>query len=148
MDAKHKDQIDILSFSQSWINTYNPEYGGGGGSGKVTCGAITLMKNIDKSSPMLIKQVVMGTHIPTATISFVATDPRLGVTGEYYTITLNDVLVNELTQTDAQDPNRIFEKLVLNAASHEFKYVSVNTKGQTIGSPVSFKYDCKTSTGG
>jgi Type VI secretion system effector, Hcp len=46
-DAKHKDEINVLSFTQSWINTMTTS----GNQGKVQCGAITVMKNIDRSSP-------------------------------------------------------------------------------------------------
>ena len=49
--------------------------------------------------------------------------------------------MTELSQTDAQDPNRIFEKLVLNARTFDFKYVPTTVKGSA-GSPVSFKFDC------
>jgi type VI secretion system secreted protein Hcp len=143
-DSKHKDEIDILSFTQSFINSFDGSVGGGGGTGKVVCGAITMMKNIDKSSPQLLKGVVTGKHFKDATISFVA-DNRTGATGEYYSIRLTDVLATELTQTDAQDPNRIFEKLVLNAATYEFKYTPLNIKGSP-GAAVSFKYDCRTNS--
>lgn len=141
-DSKHKDEIEILSFTQSFLNSFDGS--GGGGAGKVQCGAITLMKNIDKSSPQLLKGVVTGKHFKDGTISFVA-DNRVGATGEYYSIRLTDVFVTELSQTDAQDPNRIFEKLVLNAATYEFKYTPLNIKGSA-GTPVSFKYDCRTNT--
>ena len=70
-DQKHKDQIEVLSFTQSFINTFNDATGGGGGTGKVQCGAVTMMKNIDKSSPLLLKAVATGQHIKDALISFV-----------------------------------------------------------------------------
>jgi hypothetical protein len=60
---------------------------------------------------------------------------------------MTDVFVTELTQTDAQDPNRIFEKLVLNAQSFEFKYTPQNIKG-AIGAPVMFKWDCASNKAG
>jgi type VI secretion system secreted protein Hcp len=143
-DIKHKDQIDILSFTQSFINSPDLSAGGGGGAGKVQCGAITMMKSIDKSSPALLKGVITGQHFKDALISFA--DNRTG-SPDYYTIGLTDVFVTELSQSDAQDPNRIFEKLVLNAAAFEFKYTPQNLKGAP-GSPVSFKYDCSTNKGG
>ena len=142
-DLKHKDEIEVLSFTQSWINTGDFGTGGGGGAGKVTCGAITLMKNIDKSSPLLLKGVITGQHFKDAVISF-QTDNKAS---EYYQIALNDVFVSELTQTDAQDPNRIFEKLVLNASAFEFKYTPQTIKGSA-GAPISFKWDCKANKAG
>lgn len=141
-DAKHKDQIDILSFTQSFINSSDLSSGGGGGAGKVQCGAITMMKNIDKSSPLLLKGVATGQHFKDAVISFQTENKAT----EYYSITLSNVFVTELTQTDAADPNRIFEKLVLNAAAFEFKYTPQSVKGSA-GAPVSFKWDCASNKG-
>ena len=142
-DSKHKDQIDILSFSQSFTNSIDGVVGGGGGVGKVQCGAITMMKNIDKSSPLLLKGVATGQHFKDGVISFQSADKQ---SMEYYTITMTDVFVNELTQTDSQDPNRIFERLVLNARSYEFKYTPQTVKGSP-GTSVSFKWDCAANKG-
>jgi type VI secretion system secreted protein Hcp len=142
-DAKHKGQIDILSFTQSFINSSDFSSGGGGGAGKVQCGAITLMKDIDKSSPLLLKAVATGQHFKDGVISFESSNSLT----DYYTITLSEVMVSELSQTDAADPNRIFEKLVLNAAAFEFKYMPQTIKG-SVGAPVSFKWDCASNKGG
>jgi len=140
-DIKHKGEIDILSFSQSFINTVSiGSATGGAGAGKVQCGAVTMMKNIDASSPFLLKGVATGQHFPDATITF-----RSAATGknttDYYVIKMQDVFVTELSQTDSADPDRIFEKLVLNARSFDFKYTPLTIKG-TAGTPVSFKWDC------
>ena len=144
-DSKHKDQIDILSFTQSFINSFEiGSSGGGGGAGKVQCGAVTMMKNIDKSSPLLLKGVATGQHFKDGVISFQSETKNQS---EYYSITMTDVFVTELTQTDAQDPNRIFEKLVLNAQSFEFKYTPTNIKGG-IAAPVLFKWDCASNKAG
>jgi type VI secretion system secreted protein Hcp len=139
MDSKHKGEIEILSFSQSFTNTTDGSYGSGGGEGKVQCGAISMMKNIDASSPFLLKGVATGQHYKDAVITFRAAGAK--DTQEYYVITMSDVLISELSQTDSTDPNRIFEKLVINARSFEFKYTPGNLKGSS-GAPVSFKYDC------
>ena len=143
-DSKHKDQIDILSFTQSWTNSIELGSGGGAGVGKVQCGAITMMKNIDKSSPLLLKGVATGENFEDAVISFQSSGGR--TQSEYYNIVMHNVFVTELTQTDSPDPNRIFEKLVLNAQSFEFKYTPTDSKGK-IGQPVSFKWDCGANQG-
>ena len=143
LDKKHKDEIEILSFTQSFINTYDGAIGGGGGAGKVQCGAVTMMKSIDSSSPLLLKGVATGQHYKEAVITF-----RSGnTTSEYYVIRMQDLLISELSQTDSADPNRIFEKLVLNARSFEFKYSPTTVKGE-LGAPVSFKWDCAANKAG
>jgi len=140
-DDKHKGEIDILSFTQSWINAGSTGAGGGGGVGKVVCGAVTLMKNIDKSSPQLLKYVVQGKHISDGMITFQGNGKQ---SPEYYTIRMSEIFVNELTQTDAADPNRIFEKVVLTAAKFEFEYRLFSDKGAVV-TPVKAGYNCKTS---
>jgi type VI secretion system secreted protein Hcp len=144
-DSKHKDQIEILSFTQSWTN--DVELGsssGGAGVGKVQCGAVTMMKNIDKSSPMLLKNIALGTHQESAVIAFQSTTDSMGraATSDYYTITMGTVFITELSQTDEKDPNRVFEKLVLKARTFEFKYQPQNVKGAPVGDPITFKWDC------
>ncbi|HUP96814.1 MAG TPA: type VI secretion system tube protein Hcp [Usitatibacter sp.] len=141
VDSKHKGEIEVLSFSQSFINTLSLGTGGGGGAGKVECGPITMMKSIDSASPMLLKGVATGEHFPQAVITFRANDIKSAAAPEYYVITMKDVFVTELSQTDSADPNRIFEKVVLNARSFDFKYTPTSVKG-SLGKPVSFKYDC------
>jgi len=137
-DSKHKGEIEILSFSQSFTNTSDGSFGGGAGTGKVQCGAISMLKSIDASSPFLLKGVATGQHYKDAVITFRAAGSK--ESQEYYVITMSDVLISELSQTDSADPNRIFEKLVINARTFEFKYTPSSIKGSV--TPVSFKYDC------
>jgi len=137
-DSKHKGEIEILSFSQSFTNTSDGSFGGGAGTGKVQCGAISMLKSIDASSPFLLKGVATGQHYKDAVITFRAAGSK--ESQEYYVITMSDVLISELSQTDSADPNRIFEKLVINARTFEFKYTPSSVKGSV--TPVSFKYDC------
>jgi type VI secretion system secreted protein Hcp len=144
VDNKHKGEIEVLSFSQSFVNTLAIGTGGGGGAGKVECGAITMMKNIDSSSPLLLKGVATGQHFPQATITFRTAGGKNAE--EYYVITMKDIFITELSQTDSADPNKIFEKLVINARSFDFKYTPITVKG-TLGKPVSFKYDCAANKG-
>jgi len=143
-DAKHKDEIEVLSFTQSWTNTGGTVGGGGSAAGKVQCGAITVMKNIDRASPLLLKAVATGEHIKDGLITFRTEGGR---TLEYYTVKLANVIVTELTQTDTPDPNRIMEKLVLNAGKFEYEYRPLNAKGG-LGTPVRFGWDCVANKAG
>ena len=136
-DAKHRNEIDILSFTQSFINTASVH-----GAGKVSCGPITLTKNIDKSSAALLQQVATGRHYKEGVLTFRSNN---GSRIEYYTINLRDVIVSELTQTDNPDPNRIVEKVVLKAAEFKFKYTPQTSKGST-GQAVEFGWDCTTGS--
>ena len=146
VDAKHKGQIDVLTFTQSWINEVAlGSSSGGAGASKVQRGAIPLTTNTDKSNPLLLQSITTGAHHENAVITFQgAPDPlnRAAVATDYYTITMGTVFVTELSQTDEKDPNRVFEKLVLKAQTYEFKYQPQSAKGTPVGLPVSFKWDC------
>jgi len=143
-DAKHKGEIDILSYSQSFKNAVSDATGGGGGAGKVTCGEITVLKNIDKSSPKLIGQVVTGKHIETGTLTFRSVG-RAAL--EYYVVSLNDVLVTSIDQTDQNNPARIFERVTLNAAQFKFSYQQQKADGQLLPA-VQFSVDCRANKAG
>src|SRR5688572_15175109 len=65
-DEKHKDEIEILSFS--WGMTNTPVLGGGGGSGKVSFHDISLVTRLSKASPQLLAACAGGTNIVSATL--------------------------------------------------------------------------------
>ena len=138
-DEKHKNEIAVLSFTQSWINTTTVS---GAGKGKVQCGAITLMKNIDKSSPVLVKKTIQGVHISSGQLTFRSEG---ALPTEYYVIKLNEIFISEVTQMDSADPARIIEKVVLNARKFEYEYKPQDDTGGPGGS-VKAGYDCATTS--
>ena len=50
-DAKHKDEIEVLSFSWGVANAGSAGPGGGGGTGKPAFQDLSIVHNIDKASP-------------------------------------------------------------------------------------------------
>jgi len=141
-DEKFKDAIELLSYTQSFRNTASITAGGGGGAGRVQCGAVTVLKSIDKASPLLIEHVATGKHITKGVLSFrTSSDKGSNV---YYTVTLTDVLVSSIDQTDNPDPGKIVEKLSLAAAKFKFEYTPLNSDGQS-GASVEFGFDCRTN---
>lgn len=143
LDAKHKDQIDILSYSQSFRNVTST-IGGGAGTGKVTCGDITLLKNIDKSSPQLIQAVTKGTHIAKGVLTFQTTGKTQAA---YYTVTLTDILISSIDQSDQSDLAKIVERTTLTPAVFEFEYRAQKADG-SLDAGIKFKYDCKANKAG
>lgn len=141
-DSKHKDEIDILSYTQSFRQAINRATGAGG-TGKVTCGDITVLKNIDKSSPKLIQYVTTGKHIPKATLTFRTVGGKSQV--EYYVVVLEDVLVVAIDQTDQPDPSKIVERVQLNSAKFDFTYREQKIDG-TVGGETKFGFDCEKNT--
>ena len=139
-DSKHKNEIDVLSYTQAFRNAGAKFTGGGAATGKVTCGSVTVLKNIDKASPQLIEAVVLGKHIKKGVITFrKAGKDQL----EYYVVTMNDVFVEAIDQTDTPDASLIVERVSLNAAQFDFRYTPQKEDG-TAGAPELFSFDCVT----
>jgi type VI secretion system secreted protein Hcp len=138
-DAKHKGEIEILSYTQSFKNPATPFGGGGGSAGKVECGEVTVLKNIDASSPGLIKSVTTGKRIDEAVLTF-RTAGRAQF--EYYKVTLKEVFITAIDQSDQQDPARIVERVQLTSATFKFEYRQQKGDG-SLGSPVEASWDCK-----
>src|SRR5437899_7190000 len=66
LDSKHKDEIEVLSFS--WGAT-QPGAFGGGGTGKVSAQDFSFVVKIDKSSPLLFKYLATGAHLKEAVLT-------------------------------------------------------------------------------
>lgn len=94
---KHKNEIDILSFSLGFVNQPAGS-GSGGAAGKVACGDIHLVKLIDKSSPSLIGAVMTGKHLKSGVLTF--TTPG-EVQQNYYVLSLTDLVVTSISQSDS-----------------------------------------------
>jgi type VI secretion system secreted protein Hcp len=90
-DAKHKGEIDIMSFSWGMSQTGVSATGGGGGAGKVQVHDIEFTKKTDASSPLLFLNCANGAHIKEA--NFVVRKAG-GTQLEYLKIKLTDVLVS------------------------------------------------------
>ena len=58
-DAKHKDEIEVLSFS--WGVTNGATIGAG--AGKATFQDLSIVHTIDKASPLLLKACATGEHL-------------------------------------------------------------------------------------
>ncbi len=66
--AKHKDEIDILSWSWGASNPVTI-VGAGMSAGKVSMSDLTISKRVDKSSPKLLALNVTGKHVANAVLT-------------------------------------------------------------------------------
>jgi type VI secretion system secreted protein Hcp len=117
-DSKHKGEIEVLSFS--W-NIKQPitisSDGGGAGAGKAQVSDFTIVKHIDKSSPVLMVAVCTGEHIRDG--MFTVEDPRAargGKGGEaFLKIKLTDILISSF-QTGGGGTDQPMDQVSLNFA--------------------------------
>jgi type VI secretion system secreted protein Hcp len=143
-DATHRGEIIIESFSWGMSNAGTFAGGGGGGAGKVSMQDIHFTRRLDKASPMLMLACATGQHIPTAKL----TCRKSGSDGsqvEYYTITLNDVLVSGVSTGGTSGDPLPTESISLNFTKIEWVYVPVDADGKP-GEPVRAEYDLDSGT--
>ena len=98
-DSKHKEEVEILSWSWGVANAAPIGRGGGGASGKATFNDFTFTHHIDKASPSLLKACATGQHIKEATITV-----RKAGKGqqEFLIIKMNDILMLRETEREAR----------------------------------------------
>jgi len=123
----HEGQIDILSFSFGAVQSGSFARGGaGGGAGKAEFQDISIVKEVDKSSPKLFQACGAGTHFPKATIYVrKAGDKPL----EYYKVELSDLIVSSTNNSGNSSGDSVLESISLNCAKIEFSYVEQDAKG-------------------
>jgi type VI secretion system secreted protein Hcp len=169
-DAKHKGEIDIMSFSWGMSQTGVSATGGGGGAGRVKVHDISFTKKTDVSSPLLFLNCANGAHIKEA--NFVVRKAG-GTQLEYLKIKLTDVLVSSYKPhgvqsaaidwgdgstaggqpaADAQAglfglspvPSEIpEEQFTLNFSKIEYSYQQQGADGKAQGGPILAGWDVK-----
>src|SRR2546421_11186279 len=68
-DDKHKNQIEIESFSWGAVNSGTHSGGGGGGAGKVAMQDAHFVMRVNKASPKLMLACASGEHISKAVLT-------------------------------------------------------------------------------
>lgn len=139
----HKDEIDVLSFTFGATQHGSFASGGaGGGSGKAEVRDISIMKQVDKSSPDLFKFCCSGKHLKSVIIyAQKAGDGNDPLT--YYTIKLEDAIVSSIDNQGASSGDAIMETVTFNTAKFTFDYQAQNAKGGKDGGVVTASYDVR-----
>lgn len=143
LDDKHKDEIEVLSFSWGVTNSAVISGGGGGGAGKATFHDLSIVHNLDKASPLLLKACATGAHIKDATITH-----RKAGKGqqEYLIVKLNDVIITGVTHGGAAG-QPISENVTLAFAKVDLEYKAQKPDG-SLDAGIHFKYDLKSNKEG
>ena len=142
-DDKHKDEIEVLSFSWGVTNAGVISSGGGGGAGKATFQDLSIIHHVDKASPLLLKACATGTHIKDATITH-----RKAGKGqqEYLIVKLNDVIITGVTHGGSSG-QPYSESVTLAFAKVNLEYKPQKPDG-SLDAGIHFKYDLKANKEG
>jgi type VI secretion system secreted protein Hcp len=125
-DAKHKDEIQVLSWSWGMSQSGTTHDGAGGGAGKVNVQDLTFTKFVDSSSPNLIKFCCNGKHFKQAllTIRKAGEHPL-----EYLKITIKDIIVSAVTTGGSGGEDRLTENVTLNFGKFQVEYTPQKADG-------------------
>jgi type VI secretion system secreted protein Hcp len=127
-DEKHKGEIDIVSFG--W--DVSPKSGDlVGRTAKVCAHDISFVKNVDKASPLLVSNAVIGTTFPRAILS--VRKPGAG-NQEFMTLELIQVQVSSVSHSVSGSGNSL-ETFTLNFASVTFTIKPQKADG-TLDTPI------------
>jgi type VI secretion system secreted protein Hcp len=139
LDEKHKDQIELLSWSWGISQTGSMAYGSGGGTGKASFSDFAITHHIDKASPNLMKACATGEHIKEATI----TARKAGKTQQEFMIfKLSDLIVTGVHPSGTPGDGGMVENVTLQASKVDIEYKPQKPDG-SLDAGVKFGYDIK-----
>jgi type VI secretion system secreted protein Hcp len=143
-DDKHKDTIDVLSWSWGMSNATQMATGGGGGVGKVNFHDLTFTHYVDKASPNIMKMCATGEHLKEATLM----QRKQGKTPqEYLVIKLSDVMVSSVSDGGSGGGESPTENVALAFAKVDLEYKPQKADG-SLDAGVHFKFDIKANKEG
>ena len=138
LDSKHKDEIEVLSFSWGVTNAGSIHPGSGGGGGKATFQDLSFVHTIDRASPLLLRACATGEHIKDATITH-----RKAGKGqqEYLIVKMNDVIITSVIHSGGSSVTAS-EQVSVAFAKVDLEYKPQKPDG-SLDAGVHFKYDLK-----
>lgn len=126
-DAKHKETIEIMSFSWGASNAGSFGAGSGGGAGKVSFQDLHFTSTVGKHSPLVALHCASGKHIAKATLFVRKAGEEQH---DYYIITLTDVLVSSFQDGGSEGSSSLpVDQFALNFAKIKWEYKIQDEKG-------------------
>ena len=142
-DSKHKNEIDLLSWSWGEANAGTHGGGGGGGAGKVSMNDFNFTMRINKASPKLFLACATGQHIKEALLICRKAGKEQQ---EYLKIKFSDLLISSY-QTGGSGGDVVpVDQISFNFAKIEQSYAPQKPDGK-LDSPVVHNYSVQTNTG-
>lgn len=139
-DDRHKDEIEVESWSWGITQAGSVSVGGGAGTSKAKFDDFTFVHRVDKASPNLMKLCTLGEHLKDGT--FTARKAGKGPQ-EYFTIKFNDVLITSVAlHGTGADAGNMTETITLQAARWDVEYKPQRADG-SLDAGLHFKYDQK-----
>ncbi len=140
LDAKHKNEIQLTSYSFGETNAGSFSVGSGGGAGKVQMEDFKFTMNTCKASPKLMLACATGQHIKSA----ILTARKAGKDQQdYYIVKFTDLLISSYTCSgDAEENNLPIDTCSFNFTEIEYEYKVQNADG-SLSPGAKVKYNLK-----
>lgn len=130
-DHKHKDEIDIDSFSWGVTQTGGQAYGGGGGAGKAAFSDMHLTAKASVAGPNLMLACAAGQHIKKAVLTVRKAG---GDQQEYYIVKMEDCLVSSYQSGGSAGGDSVpTDQFSINYAKIEYDYKVQKPDGTMVG---------------
>ena len=138
-DSKHKDEVEVLSWSWGVSQSGTLQSGVGVGAGKANFNDFNFTHHVDKASPVLLKACATGEHIKEATITV-----RKAGKGqqEYLIIKMSDVLITSVNPGGSGEAAGFAESVAMQFAKVDLEYKPRKADG-SLDAGLHFKYDIK-----
>jgi type VI secretion system secreted protein Hcp len=137
-DARHQDEIEVLSWAWG-LSQSGAVAHGGAGAGKVSFHDLTFTHHVDKASPSLMNACATGTHVKDATVTV---RKAAKAQQDYLVITMNDVLVTSVSTNVTVEGDVTIESIGLTFAKVDLEYKPQKPDG-SLDAGVHFTYDLK-----
>lgn len=125
-DSKHKDEIQILSFSWGLSQTAQGA-GGGAGASKVSVSDFQIVKRLDTASPQLMEMACSGEHIGSGLLTLAKAGDNKGQQ-EYMKIKFSDILISSYS-TGGSNTGDPAEQISLNFSNVEVSAAEIKADG-------------------
>jgi type VI secretion system secreted protein Hcp len=138
-DDKHKEQIEVLSWSWGVTNATTVGPGGGSAVGKPSFSDLNFTHRYDRAAPLLWRACAVGQHFTEATL--VGTKQGKGPQ-DYLIVKMSDVVVTSAAASDSSAGGEAMEAVGVKFAKVDVEYKPQKADG-SLDAGVRFKYDIK-----
>jgi len=133
-DAKHKDEIDVLAWSWGESDSTAVRRNRNGVAAPDCIQDLSLTKFVDRASPDIILDAVLGRNIQNGTLTMrKAGEHPL----EYLVLTLSDVTISSYSTGGSGGEDRLTENITLHFQRMEGAYRQQQPDG-TLGAPITW----------
>jgi type VI secretion system secreted protein Hcp len=140
-DSKHKDEIELQSFSWGVAQTGIGHSGGGSGAGKASFQDLHFTTEVSSASSKLMIACATGEHIKKAKLTVRKAGKEQQ---EYYVVKLEDVLISSYQSGGHAGGSMPTDQFSLNFSKIEFEYKPQKADG-TLEAGIKSGYDVKSS---